>query len=79
MNKIGRICNFEKSIKSKESELKKREENIIKLQNKINEENVLVVEVPNTYKKNYNKLISKIMIFIGIILIILSKRKVTNH
>jgi len=79
IEKEKKLTNLEKNIKSKESELKKREDNIIKLQTKIAEENVLVVEVPNTYKKNYNKMISKIMIFIGIILIILSKRKVTNH
>lgn len=78
IEKENKLINLEKSIQSKELELKSREQSIIKLQNK-EEENVLVVEVPNTHKKNYNKLISKIMIGIGIILIILSKRKVTNH
>lgn len=73
------LINLEKNIKIKELELKNREDNIIKQQNKITKEDVLVVEVPNTYKKNYNKLVSKFMIVIGIILIILSKRKVTNH
>jgi hypothetical protein len=77
--KENRLIYLERDIKSKELELKNREDSIIKLQNKIDEENVLIVEVPNTYKKNNNKLISKIMIFIGTILIILSKRKVTNR
>lgn len=76
IEKENRLTSLESSIKSKELELKTREDSIIELQNK---EKALVVEVPNTYKKNYNKLISKIMIVIGTILIILSKRKVTNH
>lgn len=73
------LIDLEKNIKSKELELKSREESIIKQQDKTEEGNVLVVEVPNTYKKNYNKIISKIIICIGIILIFFSKRKVTSH
>lgn len=79
IEKENKLKSLEKSIKNKELELKNKENNIIKLQNKVYEENVLVVDVPNTYKKNYNKLVSKIMIFVGIILIVLSKRKVTNY
>ena len=79
IEKKNKLSYLEENIKNKELELEKREESIIELKKKKEEENILVVEVPNTYKKNYNKLISKIMIFIGIILIILSKRKVTSH
>ena len=68
----------ENDLINKENYIKEKEDIILKSQNKIDAENVLIVEVPNTYKKNYNKLTSKIMIFIGIILIILGKRKVTT-
>lgn len=44
-----------------------------------NEKEILVVEVPNTYKKSYNKLISLLLIFIGSILIFISKIKTTIH
>jgi len=58
-------------------ELLNKEEELIKLQSK--QENVLVVEVPNTSKNNYNKIISMILIFIGSILIFCSNKKVTNY
>jgi len=72
----------ENELKEKEQELidlknqiNNREEDLIKLENK--KEDVLVVEVPNTGKKSYNKLISIILIVIGSILVIYSKKKVT--
>ena len=71
------LINKGNDIKEKEIILKEKEDSILKLQNK--KEDVLVVEVPNTYKKNHNKLLSRFLISVGIILIILRKRKVTNH
>jgi len=74
----------ENELKEKEQELidlknqiNNREEDLIKLENK--KEDVLVVEVPNTGKKSYNKLISIILIIIGSILVICSKKKVTSR
>lgn len=60
-------------LKKKEIEIKKKEDNLTKLQ-----ENALVVEVPNTYKKSYNKLISILLIIIGSIFIIVNKKKTTD-
>lgn len=54
---------------NKELELQQKEQAMIKL-----EKEVLVVEVPNTHKISYNKLISKILIFIGGILVIFSNK-----
>lgn len=67
-------------INNKEKELNEKEDKLIKLENKIVEENdVLVVEVPNTYKKSHNKIISIILMIIGGIFIIYSMKKVTIH
>lgn len=42
------------------------------------EKNVLIVEVPNTLKRSYNKLVSKILIITGSLLIIYNRKKVTH-
>jgi len=73
------LINKETNIKEKEKLLKKQEDSIIKLQSKYEKENVLVVEVPNTYKRNYNKVIFIALVLIGSIIIIFKKRKVTNR
>lgn len=57
------------------NQLKQKEQELIKLEN-----DVLVVEVPNTYKESNNKKLSIIFIFIGSIFIIYGLiKKVTNH
>jgi len=66
-----------KELSEKEEQLTQKEQDLIKLENK--KEDVLVVEVPNTGKKSYNKLISIILIIIGSILVICSKKKVTSR
>ena len=58
------------------NELSKREEELLKLENKKDE--VLIVEVPNTSKKNYNKLVSKLLIILGSLFIIYAKKKTTS-
>ena len=42
-----------------------------------NEKEILVVNVPNTKKYDYNKLISFLFIFLGIIFIFKSRKKTT--
>ena len=42
------------------------------------EKNALIVEVPNTLKRSYNKLVSKILIITGSLLIIYNRKKVTH-
>ena len=54
----------------------KIEQEIIKLSNR--KEEVLIVKVPNTFKRNYNKLISKLLILLGCLIIISTKKKTTN-
>lgn len=74
------LIDLENTINNREEDLNKRQQELIKLENKIEEEkDVLVVEVPNTGKKSYNKLISIILIFIGSIFVIYSKKKVTSR
>lgn len=68
----------ESIIYNKEIELNQKEQELINLENKIKGEKVLIVEVPDTYKKSYTKLISKILIVIGIIFMFYSKKKTTN-
>lgn len=72
--KANALIDLENYINNKEIELNKKEQELIKLE----EDNVLIVEVPNTYKRNYNKLVSIILLFIGSILIIYGMKKVTD-
>ena len=76
ITKTEEILNLEKNLNQKKQDLNKKEENIEKLKEQYN--NVLIVEVPDTYKKSNIKYISKKLILIGIIFIInatLNKRK----
>ena len=52
----------------------KKENELIKLE----EDKTLIVQVPNTSKKSFKKIISKILIFIGSLLIICNRKKVTR-
>lgn len=61
------------NFESKQKELEEKEARVTKLEN-----DALIVEVPNTFKKSYNKLISKILIFIGSLIIICNRKKVTH-
>ncbi len=40
--------------------------------NLYNEQEIIIVEVPDTLKNNYNKYISKLLIFIGMLIIIIN-------
>ena len=52
----------------------------IKKEKELNKEekNVLIVEVPNTFKRSYGKILSRVLILVGSI-IIFYRKKVTNH
>ena len=49
---------------------------LTKKEQELKKEDVLIVEVPDTYKRNYNKLISVILILIGAIIVCYSKKNI---
>ena len=80
IDKEKKLLELEENIKKKNIELNKKEVEIERLKEKYNNnKNILVVEVPNTYKNNNLKIISKMLLLVGICIIIVnfvySKRK----
>ena len=76
LKKEDELIYIEKKLNEQKQELNKKEESMEILEDQYN--NILVVEVPNTYKKSYARLTSKVLIFIGIsiiIMCIINKRK----
>lgn len=81
--KKQKLKELEFNLNTLKDTLDKREEKIKNycVNNNLSEEDVLIVEVPDTHKYNYTKLISLILIFIGFILIIINfiyKKKTTQ-
>lgn len=62
-----------------EFNIKEKEYNNLLSNNKNLNGNPLIVNVPNTYKKNYKKEFSFILIIIGMLFTICGIKKVTNH
>lgn len=89
-NKEIDLQELENQINIKEEELNKKESHLNKYEQELNllkneltkkeqelkKEDVLIVEVPDTYKRNYNKLISVILILIGAIIVCYSKKNI---
>jgi len=74
---------LEKELEDSKKKLNKREQELIKLENNLStkttntKKDVLVVEAPNTYKKDNKKILSKLLIVIGTLFIFLGIKKTT--
>lgn len=89
IQKENELNKLKKELDLLKVKLSEKEKNINKLEydminkkidlDKKEESNVLEVNVPNTYKKSYAKLLSIILIVIGSIFIFYSMKKTTNH